>query len=213
MRGSRGHRGAHSILPPPSSVRERPQRPALPTYHAGAVDLRARCSPQLSLEPFSSQAFRARAGARPAGRGHTGRHSSAGLRETEGKPGLTHSRGASPSAQPGPRMWGAGTGTAPKRPEPRPGSRLLRGRVPTASCTRCSGHPGARSLAFSLARSLACSSSADPGPDEALERAPPGCSSSSSSRPRPPHPVSFQNQLPNWLAGTGRSGLCRLFFG
>lgn len=65
--------------------------------------------------------------------------------ETEGKPGLTHSRGASPSAQPGPRMWGAGTGTAPERPEPRPGSRLLRGGIPTASCARCSGHPGARS--------------------------------------------------------------------
>lgn len=53
--------------------------------------------------------------------------------ETEGKPGLTHSRGASPSAQPGPRMWGAGTGTAPERPEPLPGSRVLRGRVPAAS--------------------------------------------------------------------------------
>lgn len=71
--------------------------------------------------------------------------------ETEGKPSLTHSRGASPSAQSGPRMWGAGTGTAPERPEPRPGSRVLRGRVPTASCARCSGHPGARSLARSRA--------------------------------------------------------------
>ncbi|EDL33652.1 RIKEN cDNA D930048N14, partial [Mus musculus] len=36
-------------------------------------------------------------------------------------------------------------------------------------------------------------------------------SSSSNSGPRPPHPVSFQNQLPNWLAGMGWSGLCRLF--
>lgn len=33
--------------------------------------------------------------------------------ETEGKPDLTHSRGASPSAQPGPRMWGAGTAPPP----------------------------------------------------------------------------------------------------
>lgn len=71
--------------------------------------------------------------------------------ETEGKPGLTHSRGASPSAQPGPRMWGAGTGTAPERPEPRPGSRVLRGWVPTASRAWCSGHLRVRSLARSLA--------------------------------------------------------------
>lgn len=197
-------RAQHPATPrPPPGVRERPQRPARPTYHAGAVDPRARCSPQLGLEPFSSQALRERARAGSAGRGRTGRHSSAGPRD-RGKTRPDSPARREPSAQPGPRMWGAGTGTAPERPEPRPGSWVLRGRVPTASRARCSGYPGARSLARSLLRSLTCSSSADPGPDEALERAPPACSSSSSSSgPRPPHPVSFQNQLPNWLAGMG----------
>jgi hypothetical protein len=66
---------------PPPGVRERPQRPALPTYHAGSVNPRARCSPQLGLEPFSSQALRERAGAGSAGKGRTGRHSSAGPRD------------------------------------------------------------------------------------------------------------------------------------
>lgn len=209
VRGSRGYRGAYSILPPPPGVRERPQRPALPTYHAGAVDPRARCSPQLSLEPFFSQALWARARARSAGRGRTGRHSSAGPRDG-GKTRPDSLARREPQRPARPPDVGGGNGTAPKRPEPRPGSRVLRGRVATARCARCSGHPGARSLAHSLA----CSSSADPGPDEALERAPAGCSSSSSSSsgPRPPHPVSFQNQLPNWLAGMGRSGLRRLFF-
>lgn len=111
--------------------------------------------------------------------------------EAEGKPGLTHPPGASPRTQPGPRMWGAGTGAAPERPEPRPGSRVQRGQVP-----RCA-----------ITRSLSCSSSPDPAPAEAPEPAPPGCSSSSSSEPRPPSSVSFQNQLPNWRAGVGRSRL------
>lgn len=51
--------------------------------------------------------------------------------ETEGKPGLTHPRRASPRARPSPRMWGAGTGAAPERPEPRPGSRVQPARVPS----------------------------------------------------------------------------------
>lgn len=55
--------------------------------------------------------------------------------EAEGKPGLTHPPGASPRAQSGPRMWGAGTGATPERPEPRPAH-------------GCSGarSPGVRSL-------------------------------------------------------------------
>ncbi|XP_037056738.1 uncharacterized protein LOC114683047 [Peromyscus leucopus] len=110
--------------------------------------------------------------------------------EAEGKPGLTHPRGASPRARSGPRMWGADTDAAPERPEPRPGSGVQRGDPP-------------------VPRSLACSRSADPDPAEAPERALPGCCcSSSSSGPRPPLPVSFQNQLPNWRAGVGRSRLC-----
>ncbi|CAH6786395.1 D930048N14Rik [Phodopus roborovskii] len=91
-------------------------------------------------------------------------------------------------------MWGAGTGAAPKRPEPRPGSLVQRGWVP-------------RLKDFSLL-SLACFSSVDSGLAEAPEPASPSCFSSSSSGPRPPLPVSFPNQLPNWRAGVGWSRLC-----
>lgn len=78
--GAEGTGARTASCHPPAGVRLRPRRPALPTYHAGAEDLRARCSPQLGLEPFSSQALRAGAGAGSAGRGRAGRHSSPGPR-------------------------------------------------------------------------------------------------------------------------------------
>lgn len=80
--------------------------------------------------------------------------------ETEGKPGLTHSRGASPSAQPGPRMWGAGTGTASSDLSPaRVRGCCGAGSPPLAE--HCAAATPVR--ARSLARPPACSSTADPG--------------------------------------------------
>ncbi|XP_035304003.1 uncharacterized protein LOC113836763 [Cricetulus griseus] len=167
---------------------------AEPTYHAGAeISGRAAVSSSVSnLSPCSLFGL----AREPDRRAEDALGDTLLLApEAEGKPGLTHPRGASPRARPAPRMWGAGTGPAPKRPGLRPGLRVQRGWVPRCALVR--------------GLSLACCSSVDSGPAEAPEPAPPGCSSSSSSSgPRPPLPVSFPNQLPNRRAGVGRSRLC-----
>ncbi|XP_041520380.1 ubiquitin carboxyl-terminal hydrolase 21-like [Microtus oregoni] len=113
--------------------------------------------------------------------------------EAEGKPGLTHPPGASPRARPGPRMWGAGTGAAPERPEPRPGSRVQRGQVPRCAITGRlrAAAPQTRLRPRLLSPRLPA---APPPPAPSLARL--------------ARSISFQNQLPNWRAGVGRSRLC-----
>lgn len=119
--------------------------------------------------------------------------------ETEGKPGLTHPHRASPRARPGPRMWGAGTGTAPERPEPRPGSRVQPGRVPPP--------PAASGAAATLARARSRAAAPQtPGRDKAPERAPPSCSSSSCG-PRRPLPVSLHSRISFQTGALGWVGL------
>lgn len=128
--------------------------------------------------------------------------------ETEGKPSLTHRAARAPAPSPAPGCGGREPAPPPSDLSPARARGCCGAGSPPLAARGAAATPV---RAHSLARSLTCNSSADPGRDEALERAPPACASSSSSEPRPPHPVSFQNQLPNWLAGMGRSGLCRLF--
>lgn len=203
MRGSRGHRGAHNILPPPGpgrvSENDLSDPPCPFTMLAPWIPRRVAVPSSVSNLSLPRLFGNAREPDRRAedALGDTRRLAP----ETEGKPGLTHSRGASPAPSPAPGCGGREPAPPPSDLSPARARGCCGAGSPPLAAHGAAATPV---RARSLLRSLTCSSSADPGPDEALERAPPACSSSSSSsRPRPPHPVSFQNQLPNWLAGMG----------